>query len=230
MVFNPKVIQVSLAYASNAFAGGNTQTLTGVQSPPGSTSQSDYQGLRMSAHIDVHGGDSGAEMSLAINGLPLEMMNRLTTLGTQLYLMNQNGISVSAGELGGQMIQVFNGNIADAVMDGEAMPNVPFRIHAVIGTALYAVKPVSPVSKQGQQDVGGLISNLTQQMGWQFQNNGVNTKLMNPYYGGNIWTQISRIAKHANIQLWADRARTRSRLPLSAKREAISTIIKSGTM
>jgi hypothetical protein len=39
MVFNPKVIQVSLAYASKVFAGGNTQTLTGVQSPPGSTSQ-----------------------------------------------------------------------------------------------------------------------------------------------------------------------------------------------
>jgi hypothetical protein len=49
------------------------------------------------------------------------------------------------------------------------------------------------------------VTTIAGQMGLQFENNGVNTKLMNPYYPGNLWTQAWRMARHVGADLWVER-------------------------
>jgi hypothetical protein len=127
-------------------------------------------------------------------------MNQLTTLGTQLWqYQGKNTITVQAGTATTGLSVVFKGLIYNAYMDAQSMPQVCFRLEGTACGGYDAVKPVAPVSFSGSKDVTEMLQQLAGQMGLQFENNGVSTKLMNPYYPGNAWTQALRIAKHAGV-------------------------------
>ena len=187
MTFTQKLLSVEFNLASGNFSGGgNAATLSG---------------LRMSATIDVSGGVSSGTMELAIYGLPLSLMNQLSTVGKNMWQLDKNSVALYAGEAGGQMSLAFSGLIHNAFVDAKSMPQVCFRISAVPGGAYFAVTPAAPISKPGSQDVAAMMGQLASQMGLTLENNGVNVKLMNPYYGGSAWRQAINVAKHANIDM-----------------------------
>jgi hypothetical protein len=96
MAFSPKLINVSFSLASGNFnGGGNTANISG---------------LRVSCHIVANGGASQSQLELAIYGLPLSVMNALTTFGTQYNQQTKNQITVQAGDASGMSL-VFIGNI-----------------------------------------------------------------------------------------------------------------------
>jgi hypothetical protein len=64
---------------------------------------------------------------------------------------HDNSVSLYAGEEGGQMSLEFSGNIQSAYMDAQAMPQVCFRLSALPGGGVTAVKPAEPISKKGPQ-------------------------------------------------------------------------------
>jgi len=191
MSFTNKLLTVTLDLAAGKFSGGgNTTTIAN---------------LRMSATIISVGGASSGNMELAIYGLPLTLMNQMSTVGTQLDQQDKNKISVQAGDAQSGQTLVFQGLIHNAFVDAQAMPQVCFRISAVPGGGYWAVEPVPPISLPGSQDVAGMMGKLAGQMGLTLENNGVNVKLVNPYYPGSPWTQAVRIAKHANIEMVVDK-------------------------
>lgn len=197
MSFTQKILKAELSIAGGNFSGGgNAATLLGYA---------------MEAVIDVSGGVSSGTMALAIYGLPLSVMNQLSTVGTQLMRRSQNKIKLYAGETGdgGKTIQgetlVFVGEISEAFVDAKAMPRVCFRVMAVPGGGYWAVAPAEPVSKSGPQDVAGMLGDLAKQMDLTLENNGVNVKLSNPYYGGAAWWQAVDMARDANIQMVVER-------------------------
>jgi hypothetical protein len=185
MSFAKKLITVELQLAS----GGGIQTISG---------------LRVSATITRMAGPDQATAEIAIYGLPLSLMNTMSRIG-RMFQTSLNKVALYAGEEGGQMSLAFIGQIFWAWVDGAAMPDVAFRISAGTGGGYWAVAPTTPVSKQGSQDAAQMLSGLAQKMGLTFENNGVNTKLMNPYYPGNPWTQAMQIAKHINADLVVDK-------------------------
>jgi hypothetical protein len=197
MAFTQKVLQASFSLANGSFAGGgNSATVTGESAT----------NLRMSATIVVAGSSNPGNMELAIYGLPLSLMNQLSTVGNQYWQMAKNSITLSAGEVGGQMSVVFQGQIFNAFVDAAAMPQVAFRLTCNPGGAGFnAMKPVAPISFQGPKKASDMLSQLAGQMGFSFENNGVKTMLTNPYYPGNAWTQAWRIARHAGADLWVER-------------------------
>ena len=214
MSFTEKLINVQLNLASGNFqGGGNTTSVTG---------------LRVSATIIVNGGIASGTAEIAIYGLPLETMNQMSTIGTQYNRQDQNKIALYAGDAEGGMNLVFNGIIHTAYVDAQSMPQVAFRISAVPSGVYWAVKPVPPISMKGPQDVATMMKSLASQMGLQFENSGVNVKLVNPYYGGSPWTQAVRIMKHANIEMVVQKGKM-AISPAGTPRQGGGTLISPQT-
>lgn len=163
-------------------------------------------GLRVSAVITVVGGATAGTMQLAIYGMPLSLMNQLSSMGYQYTQQNHNSISVLAGDKESGMSLVYTGLIYNAYVDAQSMPQVCFRITGSPGGGYHATKPIPPTSKSGPQDVATqLLAPLAKQMGLQFENNGVNTKLTNPYYPSSAWNQALAIAQDAGIHMVVER-------------------------
>ena len=204
MSFTQKLLSANFTLASGSFGGGgNTLSLSG---------------LRMSAHYEATGATTigmASTMTLAIWGMKLSQMNQLTTFGTQYSARNHNQIQLYAGEApagasltgaqSSQMNLVFSGQIYEAYIDAKQMPQVCFRVTTGAAGIFYAVKPVQPTSLPGSQPVANMMQTLAGQMGLQFQNNGVNVNLLNPYYYGAPWTQALQIARHANVDMHVER-------------------------
>ena len=185
MSFTQKRITVQIALANGQFnGGGNTAEISG---------------LRVSAQVNIPGGPTKSSLSAAIYGLPLSMMNQLSTVGTQYTEQAQNTITVMAGDAVAGMAQIYKGTLFAAYVDAQGMPEVALRVRGMTG--LYeAVKSVPPTSIQGSGDVATIMQGLASQMGLQFENNGVNVKLANPYLSGPSWLQALTVAQHAGIE------------------------------
>ncbi len=204
MAFTQKLLSANLTLASGNFGtGGNTLSLSG---------------LRMSAHYEVTGGNSlgmASTLQLAIWGMTLSQMNQLTTFGTQFSARSMNQVQLYAGEgapgaplltsWGQQPNLVFSGQIFEAYIDAKQMPQVCFRITANAAGIFYAVQPIQPTSLPGPQSVSTMMKSLAGKMNFQFQDNGVNVNLLNPYYYGAPWTQALQMAKHAGINMHVER-------------------------
>lgn len=161
------------------------------------------EGCRATAKINLYGGPSMGQLEFAIYGLPLQVMNQLTTLGTQLNLYGKNSIKVYAGPKGAETL-IFEGDILTAYMEGLAMPNVPFRVSAIAGH-LNSVKKADATTREGDVDVAELMKSLAGQMGYSFENNGVDQKISSPHYYGSARNQAMELAQHAGIQMIIDR-------------------------
>ena len=191
MSYNQKLINVSFALASGSFgdSGGNTANITG---------------LRVSVHIEVAGGPQQSHMELAIYGLPLSMMNQLTTFGSNYLLQQKNGVQVFAGEAGGQMSLVFQGNIFQAWVDAQALPQVCLRVVATPGS-FYNSMPQTPLSFQGPTPAATVAQKIAGYLGMQFENNGVKTVLSNPYYASDAVSMIRKLAQHGGFDFIMDK-------------------------
>jgi hypothetical protein len=164
MSFIQKLLQCSITMANGVFDGG--QNSATIQTTGGLNATD----LRMSASITVTGSSIPGIMDLAIYGLPLSLMNQLSTVGTNYLRRLKNTISLSAGEVGGQFNLVFQGLIEIAFVDAAAQPQVCLRIHATPNGSYFSVKPVPPISKQGAQPASDMISSIAGQMGLKFEN------------------------------------------------------------
>lgn len=192
-MFTKKILRAEFSLADGVFSGA------------GNAAQID--GLRMSANIEVSGGVSSGLMALTIWGLPLSMMNQMSTVGRQLDLQDDNKVKLYAGEEGQEPSLVFSGLIHNAFVDASSMPDVCFRIAAVPGGGYWAVKPAAPISKPGPQKVVPIFRQLAEQMGLTLEAPGVNVVLTNPYYDGSPWGQAVELARHANLNMFVERGK-----------------------
>jgi hypothetical protein len=147
-------------------------------------------GLRVQATIQIPGAvplQGSAQVS--VWGLPLQVMNDLSSLGSMLYTSRDNQIIIEAGDVGGQMSAVFTGSIFQAYADFEAGPDAPFEIVASPGYHAQ-IQGATPTSYAGAVNVTTILSALCEKVGLTFQSNGVNVILSNPYLPGTLIDQI----------------------------------------
>lgn len=187
MSFVERKLSAQIDLVDGVFAGGGNSKL--------------IENLRMTAKIQNYGGASMGQLELAIYGLPLSVMNQLTTLGTQINLINKNSVTLMAGS---QKAVIFKGTIATAWADGAAMPMVPFRVSAFAGL-FEAVQKTEPTSVDGSADVADLMGQIAKKAGLQFENNGVSVKIASPYLPGSPRDQIKSLAIAAGVAWSIDR-------------------------
>jgi len=163
-----------------------------------------HSGLRSSCEITDAGGVSFGHAHISIYGMTLSEMNSLTTLGTNLNVVQNNKISVQAGDSSSNMSLIFQGTIIVAWTDAQNMPEVCFRIDAM-GGAFEAVMPSKVTSVQGSGDVATIAQQIAKKMNLQFENSNVNVKLSNLYLSGSYRQQMLELAEHAGIQWTIDK-------------------------
>lgn len=186
MAFNKKRINVRFDLANGQFEGGGNTYLA--------------SGLRISANILDLGAPGNSQAQLAIYGLPLSVMNQLSTVGTQINKMYKNGVAVEAGDDEQGMTLVFHGVIVTAFVNAQSMPQVCFYVMAM-PQAFYAVKPVEPTSIDGAADAPQLMQEFAGQMEVAFENFGVKAKLASPYLPGTTWSKALSVARAGGFDM-----------------------------
>lgn len=180
----PKLINVSFSLANGNFgsSGGNTYST---------------KGKRIQVHIDIKGSLQYANCSLAIYGLPLSVMNQLTTFGTQYLSQKANIVKIEAGDNQGMSL-IFDGNIYTAFVDGQSQPQVCLRVEGTPGT-WWNIKPAPVLSFQGATKATTIAQKIATNMNMGFIDHGVKTVLSNPYFASDAMTQLIKLAEQANF-------------------------------
>ncbi|MGN3961820.1 baseplate hub protein [Burkholderia gladioli] len=192
MSFTKKRIDVTLSLGTGTFgeSGASTVTLTG---------------LRVQAMIRAVPGDSMPHAQVRIYGLSLSMMNQLTSVGLiNASVRMNNTILVAAGDDEDGLASIYDGSIKESWGQFEGMPDVALNVIGVAGGAA-ALKPAAASSFTGPADVATIMQGFAQAMDVQFENNGVNVQLSNPYFPGTTLMQVKACARAADIYYTLDR-------------------------
>lgn len=192
MSFVKRRIDVTITLGAGQFGDekGDTVTLTGY---------------RVVADMAAVGGDAQGQLQLQIFGMPLSLMNQLTTIGPVMTeIRGKNSILVAAGDEGSTLSVLFEGTIDQAYANFQTAPEVVFNISA-LSALTAAVKPVAASSYKGSTDVATIMKSLADQMGFAFEDNGVDVKLASPYFPGTALQQVKLCARAAGINYTTDR-------------------------
>lgn len=154
--------------------------------------------LRAQATIVEAGGPSRGLLDLSVYGMSLSNMNAFSTLGMIAQALRKNQVILEAGDTTNGMAVVFEGIIVEAWADFQGMPEVAFRVSGFAAGAA-ALQPIPPTSFSGLVDVATAIKGMAYQAGFDFTNDGVDAQLIDPYFPGSAWEQISRCAEAAHI-------------------------------
>jgi len=163
-------------------------------------------GLRVLANVVKAGGVSMTNAQVRVFGMNESLMNQLSTLGKPLIgaplsVTNRNNmLTLNAYSEDQKPATVFQGTIAEALQDYQAIPEVAFVVNAY-GGLIQAFAPVPPTSAPNNVDVATVMQSLASTMGLKFENNGVSVQISSPYLAGTAWQQIQSLANQANINM-----------------------------
>lgn len=190
MAFTRKHLDFSFQLAEGNFQGGGNKA--------------EVKNHRASVQIDNMGAPDMAKCQIAIWGMPLSLMNQLTTLGNDVNLIGKNFVSIYAYEEGGQKSYVFKGTINVAFADLRAQPQGCFRVEAMVGYYEQIMK-AEPTSAPGSQDVAQLFKQIADKAGLQFEDGGVKAKVVNPYLWSSPRIQMKQLGQMAGVSWDIDR-------------------------
>lgn len=187
MTFRQRALKMRLTMREGALSDGVSSSV-------------ELTGHRAEAVITNPGGGlSVGLLALRVFGMKLSDMNSFSTDGLNALAVRGDSITVSAGDVGGRIQQVFDGTITSAYIDFGAQPEVSFNVQAQAGF-LYKVRPAPPNSYEGTVDAALVIESLAKSIGFAFENNqGVSRMLSNQYLSGSVIEQIHAVANAAGI-------------------------------
>lgn len=176
---------------------------TGTAGGTGSQTITAPSGLWATVNIKKGGTPSMNEADISIFGLQLDTMNQLSRIGVLPTAVRNNIVSVTAGDVGGNMALAFEGGIKESWPDFSSSTDGILRINAFTGL-LAQMKPVAPVSYAGSTDVGTVMGQLAKTMGYTLENNSVSVKVQDPYLPGTAREQALALAEAADIYVTFD--------------------------
>lgn len=160
------------------------------------------EGLRCSAVITNPGGNSAfGQLQLQVWGMTLDQMNEYSSTGSNMVAVQDQSVTVTAGNQGGSLNQVFSGTLISSFIDLSNPPEVSFVCAAVAGYYNKAA-PSAPNTYEGSQKAEDIIRALAGQIGYAFENkNGATAVVQNQYLSGSIIDQIQAVARAASFPL-----------------------------
>ena len=160
------------------------------------------KGLRCTANITNPGGNSAfGQLQLRVYGMTLDQMNLYSSTGSNMVAVQDQSVTVSAGNEGGVLNEVFSGTIISSFIDLGGLPDVGFVCAAVAGYYNKAA-PAAPNTYEGAQNAEDIIRSLAELIGYSFQNpNGAHAVVQNQYLSGSIVDQMQQVARAASIPL-----------------------------
>lgn len=193
--FKKKTIRISIIKpeGNGKFAASNKNTLI-------------LEGMRTVVSVNAQGGNMQPQANIKIYGVAEAIINELTAMAVMVDTngVRKNVIRVEAGDVGGQLTEVFLGDMTKSYGDYGSLPDLCLVIQAQTNY-YYQIAPAAPTSVKGDADVAQLMRGFAEKMGLTFENNGVNTKLSNSYTASTLIEQVRRTAEAANIDVCFDR-------------------------
>ncbi len=165
------------------------------------------QGLRATVNIENAGCQMMGTLNAAIYGLPLDHINKLTSLQWKVPVLAAPGGTFSMYAIqvyaidGQQETLLFNGEVLNAWGDFSGMPQVALFVQAFVGYSAL-VNPVSPLSISANPTVGTVMQQIAQTMGYSFNGNSASGQLLNQTvakgsYFGNTALEQARSMQYA---------------------------------
>jgi hypothetical protein len=160
----------------------------------------DLEGLKVSVIISQFGGSLGqGQMQMTVWGMSLDQMNELSSVGSVPAVVTSNSVTVSAGDVGGKMTQVFYGTIVRSFPDFSNAPDVSFMVTATAGYYEKA-KTISAKHYAGSNNAETIIQALAESVGLVFANpNSAHVVVRDQYLYGSAVSQIMQVAQAAAI-------------------------------
>ena len=188
--FKIRRMRIQVILAAGTFAGGgNTYTI---------------DDLAMSASVEKMDLPDGGKCSVEIIGLPLDVMEQLSTLAFKPHYRAENKIRIFAGDGEPDTLpQIFSGTITTAGADFNAAPDVKFKIEGQIG-AFGKLQAKGQTAIHGSQDAASFIQGQVEEAGFTFRNEGVTTSLSSSVYSGSAMAQAQTAADQIGATLIYD--------------------------
>jgi len=160
------------------------------------------KGLRCSATITNPGGNSAfGQLQLRVYGMTLNQMNEYSSSGSNMVAVQDQSVTVNAGNEGGILTQVFSGTLISSFIDLSSVPDVGFVCAAVAGYYNKAA-PAASNSYPGAQNAEDIIGSLAQSIGYAFDNpNNAHAVVQNQYLSGSVVDQMQQVARAASLPL-----------------------------
>lgn len=159
--------------------------------------------LAMSARVEKTGAPDFGKASLQVWGLPLNIMEQLSTLNMHPLFVRRNYLNIYAGDALGGYSQVYAGTITRAAADFGSAPEVRFTIESQIGF-------FGSVTAQGDSVVSGtlpaadFIARQAKLAGLAFRNEGVTGQVRNAVFTGSPIEQARQCARQVGAELVLD--------------------------
>lgn len=160
------------------------------------------KGFRSICYIDKGGGQMMGTLRAKIYGMSQSDMNSCVTLQWRPNFFIPNTIEVFAID-GNEETLVFKGNIINAWGDYLHQPDVNLDIQAQSAFAA-ALTPVPPRSFPGERNAGEILGILSADMGYSFEDNGVDVLLTDTYLANTTLDQAKKVAAAAGAELYFD--------------------------
>ena len=187
--FSIKTIQVAVTLGKGNFSeGGNTKII---------------EGLACDVTVQKPGLPEKNSAAVKIWGLKYEDMAQLTMLAFKPLESQHNLISIKAGEKGGSLALVFQGEITSAFADFNAAPDVCMQFEADSGS--YPQQIASPVATvKGEAKADQLFSQFAQSAGYTLKNEGVTSSVQNAWFPGSPIDKMTKLARDVGCELIID--------------------------
>lgn len=159
-------------------------------------------GYRSTANIEKAGGMMMGTLKAKVYGVSQADMNSITTLQWKPQQRILNTVEVIAIE-GLTETYVFSGNIVNAWGDYQGIPDVFLNIQAQ-SAFFNGIQSAKPTSVKGGVNVAIIMKKLADQMALTFENNGVDTVIVDPYSSGTLKDQALYYSNACNFDMYID--------------------------
>ncbi|MDL2315519.1 hypothetical protein LJC59_00350 [Desulfovibrio sp. OttesenSCG-928-A18] len=187
--FSIKTIQLSIVLGKGSFAGGgNTKVI---------------EGLAVDANVQKPGLPEKNKATVKVWGLKYEDMAELTMLAFKPLESQHNLIEIKAGEKGGALPVIFQGEITSAAADFNQAPDPCMHFEADTGSYPQQIpKPATTVNGEAQADK--LFAQFAADAGYSYKNEGVTGSVQNAWFPGSPIEKMRKLSRDLGCELLID--------------------------
>lgn len=212
-----KVIRTTINLVGDTFSDGSNRIVT--------------EELRTLCVVNFGNGSVVPTAEVTIYGLKMDTMLKLMRIRWRDIRSMQNTIKVEAGDQGGELSTVYEGNITFGYVDMSNAPDVAFRITS--STAILDMYTASsPVTFKGTIPVALAILSIATKMGYELEINGVPESLTmtDVTLTDTDLNKIRSLCKRYQIDLYIENKRISIAPQGAPRRMQIPTIRPGGGM
>ena len=167
------------------------------------SNQMSATGFRVLCNIMYGYGSVMPTAQIRIFGLALDKMTKLLRIRWNTLDGVMNRIKIEVGEEGDALVTEFEGNITFAYPDFSTAPDVCLVIDSQ-AAMFESLKPEKSYEHKGEVDLADVFKSICDDMGYQFENNGVSIKVKDLTLNGSNIDKLKALEQAYEIDMYIE--------------------------